>query len=612
MPMNPHGQCRVLRGIPKQARRRGRARTIAIAILAACLAGASGGTGPAAQQSSATIKRIIEDARHANPELRVTLDPKTGMPSRIKGIRPLVDPEIALGVSRGATGAPGDADILKAAEAFFRSGELSAAFTAANPRVEVTASRVRNDPDVPGQSIVHVEQRLDGIPVFGSSGRVIVSPSLAVTQLTTTLSRVEIESTTPTIGKDAAAKVARDHVRALLARKRQDAALDRLRASLDTVAVEPVLAIYDPALLNSRAAKTGPARLSWLATIDVFRVFVDARTGEVLFYYLDQRSMLPRRVNDLEGRFFFPGVVLIDDAAGLRREPIPDDAQNAYVNSGHALDYFTRSFGRSGIDDAGPIDLLPAYVRYGNTTYAIWCRQKTFDCPEPGAIVFGKGTPAALDIVGHEMTHGVVASEADLIYADEPGAVNEALADLFGTLIEYHGDPGAANWILGERYPGLGATSPVRSMADPNLMAADGKTLFQRGKPYGPDNRGQPDHYSDYVNREDPICETTSDYFTGCVHFNSGIMNKLFFLAAEGGRHRGNVNKGIGREKIGRITYRALVAYINPSSGLSETAELMRAACSDLADNKAAGIVADDCDRIRDAQTAVGLLAPSN
>ena len=94
--------------------------------------------------------------------------------------------EIALGASRGATGAPSEADILKAAEAFFRSGELSAAFTAANPRVEITAARVRNDPDVPGQSIVHVEQRIDGIPVFGSSGRVIVSPSLAVTQLTTT------------------------------------------------------------------------------------------------------------------------------------------------------------------------------------------------------------------------------------------------------------------------------------------------------------------------------------------------------------------------------------------------------------------------------------------
>ena len=203
------------------------------------------------------------------------------------------------------------------------------------------------------------------------------------------------------------------------------------------------------------------------------------------------------------------------------------------------------------------------------------------------------------------MTHGVVASEADLIYADEPGAANEALADLFGTLIEYHGDPGKANWVLGERYPGLGSMSPVRSMADPHLMAADGKSLFQRSKPYGPDNRGQPDHYGDYANREDLICETTSDYFTGCVHFNSGIMNKLFFLAAEGGRHRGIVVKGIGREKIGRIAYRALVAYVNPSSGLTETADLMRAACSDLAENKAVGVVAEDCDRIRDAQTAV-------
>lgn len=601
--------------VSAQGRRRVSRRSdsyLAVALVASCLGGIAIGTGPAAQQSSATVKQIIQDARLANPALRVTLDPRTGLPSRIKGIRPLVDPEIALGASRGATGAPSEADILKAAEAFFRSGELSAAFAAANPKVEIEAARVRNDPDVPGQSIVHVEQRIDGIPVFGSSGRVIVGPSLAVTQLTTTFSRVEIESTTPTIGKDAAAKAARDHVRALLDRRRRDAALDRLRASLDTVAVEPSLAIYDPALLHGRSAKPGPARLSWLATIDVFRVFVDARTGEVLFLYMDQRSLLPRRVNDLEGRYTFPGVVLIDDTAAMRREPIPDDARSAYVNSGHALDYYARSFGRSGIDDAGAVAMLPAYVRYGNTTYALWCRNKTFDCPEPGAIVFGKETPAALDIVGHELTHGVVASEADLIYADEPGAVNEALADLFGTLIEYHGEPGTANWVLGERYPGLGLTSPVRSMADPNLMAADGKPMFLRGKAYGPDNRGQPDHYGDYVTREDPLCETTSDYFTGCVHFNSGIMNKLFFLAAEGGRHRGVVVKGLGREKIGRIAYRALVAYINPSSGLSDAAELLGSACGDLADNKAAGVVAEDCDRIRDAQVAVGLLPASN
>ena len=205
------------------------------------------------------------------------------------------------------TGAPSEADVLKAAEAFFRSGELSAAFTAANPRVEITAARVRNDPDVPGQSIVHVEQRIDGIPVFGSSGRVIVSPSLAVTQLTTTFSRVEIESTTPTIGKDAAGKAARDYVRALLDRKRQDTALDRLRASLDTVAVEPALAIYDPALLHSRSAKAGPARLSWLATIDVFRVFVDARTGEgAVLLYGSAIAAAPARQRSRRKNSLFP------------------------------------------------------------------------------------------------------------------------------------------------------------------------------------------------------------------------------------------------------------------------------------------------------------------
>ena len=66
-------------------------------------------------------------------------------------------------------------------------------------------------------------------------------------------------------------------------------------------------------------------------------------------------------------------------------------------------------------------------------------------------MVYGEGYPAALDIVGHEMTHGMITVEANLTYANEAGAVNEALADVFGTLIEFETNPGTANWVVGDK-----------------------------------------------------------------------------------------------------------------------------------------------------------------
>ena len=64
-------------------------------------------------------------------------------------------------------------------------------------------------------------------------------------------------------------------------------------------------------------------------------------------------------------------------------------------------------------------------------------RIRALNCPKANVMVYGPGFAGALDVVGHEVTHGIIAHEADLVYADESGAVNEALADIFGTLIEF-------------------------------------------------------------------------------------------------------------------------------------------------------------------------------
>lgn len=585
------------------------ASTIAVASLVLLVLS----TGLHAQEGESSAKtraveKVLQDARSSNPALKVRSDRRTGLPVSVKGLRPRVDPDVSLGASRDAAGLPSDDDIIRATEAFFRTGELSAAFAVANERSKVVALSVRTDPDVAGQSIVHVEQRIDGVPVFGSSGRVHVSPSLAVTQFTTKFSLVEVETTTPRITKDRAIAVARERLREILGQRRYQKFSDRLSKGLENATADARLVVYDPALVRSRKSKASQVtRLSWLASIDSFRFFIDAENEEVLFYHSDQRWLMPRQVYDMNKGFTFPGTKLVDDVTGERRDPLPEDASNAYVNTGRVVEFYARNFGRTGILELGEEELMAAYVQYGETTNAYWCNGKTFDCPGEGTMVYGVATPAALDVVGHEMTHGVIIAEADLTYADEAGAVNESLADIFGTLIEFQEKPGEGNWVLGEKIPGYTRTSGLRNMADPHMIDADGNTLFNRDKPYATDNRGQPDHYDEYVTREDPLCETTHDYFTGCVHFNSGIFNKFAFLASEGGRHRGRVVQGIGRDKFGRVAYRALVAQLTASSGLQESAQSFEDACQELSAIDGSGISGSDCDRVREAQSAVGL-----
>ena len=227
-------------------------------------------------------------------------------------------------------------------------------------------------------------------------------------------------------------------------------------------------------------------------------------------------------------------------------------------------------------------------------------------------MVFGPSFASSIDVVGHEMTHGVITREADLIYADEPGAVNEALADLFGTLIEFDANNGNGNWVIGEGLPGFTLTTPLRSMANPHLIDGDGNSMFNKSQPYSATNHGQPDHFSEYLSRDSGLCKSTNDYFTGCVHFNSGIFNKFAYLVSEGGRHYDFVVNGIGRVKLGRIAYRALTTQLHTNSGLKDAADGFAQACRDLTTLSPPPVDNADCDQLDTARKATGLDTPSS
>ena len=159
-------------------------------------------------------------------------------------------------------------------------------------------------------------------------------------------------------------------------------------------------------------------------------------------------------------------------------------------------------------------------------------------------------------MIGHELTHGVIDSSSALISGNEPGALNEAIADMMGTSVEFFyqtpgNGPEHADYVIGEdsvRGVRTGVRDGLRSLADPQAF-------------------GSPDHYSKrYTGAADD----------GGVHINAGIPGNAFYLAIEGGTNRtsGLTVQGVGaanRAQIENVFYRAFV-FLLPSNASFSTA----------------------------------------
>jgi Zn-dependent metalloprotease len=186
----------------------------------------------------------------------------------------------------------------------------------------------------------------------------------------------------------------------------------------------------------------------------------------------------------------------------------------AYDGFGATFDLYWNVFQRNSIDDAG-MDMIGT-VHYGNLyNNAFW---------NSSQMVFGDGDGTlfnrftiAIDVMGHELTHGVTEKTAKLVYANQPGALNESMSDVFGSLVKQRTlgqTAAAADWLIGAGLLAAGVNGvALRSMKAPGTAYND--------PVLGKDP--QPDHMSRYN-------PTTSD--NGGVHINSGIPNKAFYLAA--------------------------------------------------------------------------------
>ena len=249
-------------------------------------------------------------------------------------------------------------------------------------------------------------------------------------------------------------------------------------------------------------------------------------------------------------------------------------ATDAHWGAEKTYDFYKQNFLRNSIDNNG--FAIKSYVHYSRNYFnAFW---------DGSRMTYGDGNSSdnfkpltAIDVCGHEITHGLTSFTANLTYSNESGALNEGFSDVFGTSIEWFGRPDVAqhDWLIG------GDFYVIRSMSNPNAYS-------------------DPDTY-----------KGTYWYFgtsdNGGVHTNSGVLNFWYYLLTAGG---GGTNdngfvynvSAIGITKAQAIAYRTLTSYLVPSSNYANTRTYSIKSAEDLY-----GIGSNEAVQTKNAWDAVGV-----
>lgn len=233
-------------------------------------------------------------------------------------------------------------------------------------------------------------------------------------------------------------------------------------------------------------------------------------------------------------------------------------ATDAHWGAEMTYDYYMNNHGRNSIDGNGY--MLRSYVHYStNYVNAFWNGQvMTYGDGNGGSYDF----MTALDVCGHEITHGLISATANLAYQNESGALNESFADIMGNSIENFARPTQYSWRIGEDLTSSG--SGLRSMSNPGLF-------------------GDPDTYM------------AGSYYTGTadnggVHTNSGVSNYWYYLLTIGGSGTNDLGNsfsvtGQGWTKSSKIAFRGLTVYFTSSTNFANARSLTEQAAVDLYGN---------------------------
>jgi bacillolysin len=345
----------------------------------------------------------------------------------------------------------------------------------------------------------------------------------------------------------------------------------------------PALGVHRTGLAADRPGRTA---LAWKTTVTGTAVrefvYVDAVDGGVLERFSGIHDARDRTTfNNLSQPDYSLAVKCRGEADPPSGEP---DCDNAHTYAGDTYNFYWNGFRRDSIDGRGfP---LKSYVHYLSDI-----------CPNAfwnGSFMTYCSTFPHDDVTGHEISHGLTEFTANLVYAYQPGALNESFSDIFGEAIDLmnssENEPNS-RWLVAEGVaPGVG----LRDMDDPE------------GPAYG-----------------NPASCGSSLYFCGSsdnggVHTNSGVPNKAFTLMVDGGSLNGVSVSGIGLDKAVAVQFRALTSYLSVYSNFVDDYEALLASCRDLRNKKllsadpetgglalSAKISRGDCAQVKNALDAV-------
>jgi bacillolysin len=456
-------------------------------------------------------------------------------------------------------------------KAFGFFDQYGGVFGVSASRQQLIASSVASDE---AGTDVRMAQRYGSLPVFNSTLIVHFDPAGNITAVNGTfVPGVKVPSVATTSPTQAMSRAA-SAVAALAG-----VGIQVLTASL------PVLGVTKAGLAQDRP---GQQFLAWRTTVTGpgIRKFVtvDASRGNIIEVFegiMDARrrenyNMLEQSDYSLAIRCRFEG----DPASN---EP---DCDNAYTYAGDTYNFYWNGFRRDSVDNKGLT--LKSYVHYFSTI-----------CPNAfwnGSVMTYCTAFPHDDVAGHEISHGVTEFSSNLVYAYQPGALNESFSDIFGEtidLLNVSENEAGSRWQIGE---GI-APGGLRNMYDPSV-------------------------FGDPKSTDDPnyTCAASDN---GGVHANSGVPNRAYAWMVDGGTDNGITVQGIGLTRASAVEYRANTGYLGVYSNFADDHEALLASCRDLRnkrlrdpDPETGGaystqkITKAECAQVQNALNVVKLRAP--
>ncbi len=228
-------------------------------------------------------------------------------------------------------------------------------------------------------------------------------------------------------------------------------------------------------------------------------------------------AAVQRAIHDAGTKTALPGALVRAEGS----EPSEDESVNeAYDGLGATWELLHTAYGRSSLDDKGlPLVATVHYdVVYDN---AFWDGEQMVFGDGDGT--YFTGFTSSVDVIGHELTHGMTQYTAGLTYVAQSGALNESVSDCFGSLVKQlvlQQSAAEADWLIGAGlFTSVVQGAALRSMKAPGT-AYDDPVLGKDPQPADMDGYADLPHDSGHDN--------------GGVHTNSGIPNRAFYLAATG------------------------------------------------------------------------------